>query len=88
MASCLLLLGGCVKDDSSLCPQLVDFTIGCYEEVVGRSPTQQEINDWSNSCEINHHSDSCLNCAMEASCDDYLQRSDYVYNTLCAGRCP
>jgi hypothetical protein len=89
----VLLLGwaalpGCEKEEESRCPQLVSFTVTCYEQVVGRSPSTDEVNGWRRSCEDNAHSDSCLDCAMEQSCDDYLLNPDYVYENLCALRCP
>lgn len=82
------LLAGCVKDEESRCPDLVIFTTDCYEQVVGRSPSSEEISQWRSSCETNSHSDSCLNCAMQQSCTDYLQNTQYVYDVLCADDCP
>jgi len=88
LAAWMLMASGCVKDDESRCPQLVAFTSDCYEQLVGRSPSSAEIDQWRDSCETNAHSDACLNCAMQQSCTDYLQNTPYVYDVLCADVCP
>lgn len=85
-----LFLTGCEKDENdeySRCHQLVDHTIDCYEEVVGRAPSAQEVDDWRADCEVKTHSNSCLNCAMEQPCADYIQNPDYVFHDLCADHC-
>jgi hypothetical protein len=90
IAAFMFLSAGCESDgsSSSRCAQLVNFTKTCYEEIVGRSPSQGEIDGWSESCNSGAHTSSCINCAMEQTCDDYINRGDYVYNTLCAAYCP
>jgi hypothetical protein len=87
-AACMLAATACEKDESSRCPDLVAFTVDCYEQIVGRSPSNDEISQWRDSCETNSHSDACLNCAMQESCADYLQNTQYVYDVICADVCP
>lgn len=94
--SCVILIflaavmfqAGCVKDDESLCKQLVAFTTDCYQQLIGRPPSSTEVSQWRDSCEADAHSAACLNCAMEQSCDDYLFNHEYVYNDLCFNVCP
>jgi hypothetical protein len=90
IAVCVFLFIGCENDgsSSSRCSQLVNFTVACYEEIEGRSPSQEDIDTWRASCNSGAHTSSCINCAMEQTCQDYLLNSDYVYETLCAAYCP
>jgi hypothetical protein len=87
-AAWMLPAAGCEKDDESRCPQLVAFTSECYRQVVGREPSITEKQQWLDSCETGAHSDACLNCAMQQTCDDYINNHEYVYDYLCADVCP
>lgn len=88
-AGVAIVLSGCESDGSkSQCPELIDFTVACYEELLGREPLESDVDGWRSSCEVDHHSARCLNCAMDQTCDDFIYNPDYAYNTLCADACP
>ena len=84
-----IALFGCESDESkSRCPELVDYYVACYEDVIGRAPEDHEVEGWRNNCEDDHHSASCLNCALDQSCDDLIYNHEFIYDTLCADVCP
>lgn len=88
-AAMAIVISGCESDgSSSKCPELVDFTVACYEDLFGREPPGHHVDSWRGNCEEDHHSAGCLNCAMDQTCDDYIYNSEYVYDTLCADACP
>jgi len=82
---CCAAAAGCEKESGSLCPELVDFSAGCYEEVTGRQATDAQKDQWLESCTDDAHPDRCLECAMGLTCRQYLEGN--AYRDYCAAAC-